>query len=429
MTAEVAILNRQAVAMAADSAVTVSGPGGPKIFNTVNKLFALSKYHPVGIMVYSSAQVMGVPVETVIKNYRRKLGTASFDTIEMYRDHFYQYLTDDTNVFTENARIENGFNILNNLLSHIKSQIYTMLNSSYTGWGYPTLDQARDTAKNILQSICQQYNSSNELSNVTADIKSKILTDFSNITTAWKQLFKSEFDLDDTDIACLDNLAVNVLLHDIRCRRETGFVIAGFGEKEIFPQLRSFEFESSIYGIHKSYEGLSADMTKNTSQIAPFAQKEMVETFVQGRASSLDGFLDMFISNFFEEEKTKSLSLPDSKNTIDFLDRINTDLRREFVTKLRDFTRSSHIEPLVQTVANMPKEELAIMAEALINLTAIKRRMSPDAETVGGPTDVAIISKGDGFVWIKRKHYFDGAINRQFEYNYNREDNDHEDTR
>jgi len=28
-------------------------------------------------------------------------------------------------------------------------------------------------------------------------------------------------------------------------------------------------------------------------------------------------------------------------------------------------------------------------------------------ETVAGPIDVAIISKGDGLIWIKRKHYFD----------------------
>lgn len=62
MTAEVAILNKQAVALAADSAVTTYVGDGQKIFNTVNKLFTLSKYHPVGIMAYSSAEVMGVPL-------------------------------------------------------------------------------------------------------------------------------------------------------------------------------------------------------------------------------------------------------------------------------------------------------------------------------------------------------------------------------
>ncbi|MDP6474755.1 MAG: hypothetical protein QF894_07610, partial [Alphaproteobacteria bacterium] len=57
------------------------------------------------------------------------------------------------------------------------------------------------------------------------------------------------------------------------------------------------------------------------------------------------------------------------------------------------------------------KEEIAGLAEALVSLTSLKRRVSEDEETVGGPIDVAVISKGDGFIWIKRKHYFDPAKN------------------
>jgi hypothetical protein len=40
---------------------------------------------------------------------------------------------------------------------------------------------------------------------------------------------------------------------------------------------------------------------------------------------------------------------------------------------------------------------------------------------VGGPIDVAVISRGDGFIWIKRKHYFSPELNPQFAANYYRE--------
>ena len=67
MTAVVAIMNKSGLALAADSAVTVTnGTGGyssSKIYNTANKLFMLSKHHPVGIMVYSSAEFMQVPLK------------------------------------------------------------------------------------------------------------------------------------------------------------------------------------------------------------------------------------------------------------------------------------------------------------------------------------------------------------------------------
>jgi len=69
-------------------------------------------------------------------------------------------------------------------------------------------------------------------------------------------------------------------------------------------------------------------------------------------------------------------------------------------------------------VAALPKNELAEMAEALVSLVSIKKRISMDMETVGGPIDVAVISKGDGFIWIKRKHYFNPGLNHHFFANY-----------
>ena len=80
--------------------------------------------------------------------------------------------------------------------------------------------------------------------------------------------------------------------------------------------------------------------------------------------------------------------------------------------------QSEQVTPVLDTVLSLPKNELAEMAETLVNLTSFRQRVSPDAETVGGPVDVAIISRGDGFVWIKRKHYFQAELNHQFFNNY-----------
>jgi hypothetical protein len=77
-----------------------------------------------------------------------------------------------------------------------------------------------------------------------------------------------------------------------------------------------------------------------------------------------------------------------------------------------------HSDPIVEIVNHLPKEELADMAEALVNLTSFKRHVTHHAETVGGPIDVATISRGDGFIWIKRKHYFTPDLNPHFIANY-----------
>ena len=86
--------------------------------------------------------------------------------------------------------------------------------------------------------------------------------------------------------------------------------------------------------------------------------------------------------------------------------------------EMGDSLGRSHWSAIMDTVAWLPKEDLAATAEALVGLTSLWERVTPGSETVGGPIDVAVISKGYGLVWIKRKHYFDPALNfRYFERN------------
>jgi hypothetical protein len=81
MTAEIAIANKTAIALAADSKVTLSNGGQQKTYDTVDKIFSLSKTEPVGAMIYGSADFMGFPWETILKEYRRRNPTKVFSTI------------------------------------------------------------------------------------------------------------------------------------------------------------------------------------------------------------------------------------------------------------------------------------------------------------------------------------------------------------
>jgi hypothetical protein len=85
-------------------------------------------------------------------------------------------------------------------------------------------------------------------------------------------------------------------------------------------------------------------------------------------------------------------------------------LNNQAFEKIRSQSQTE-IEDMVEF---MPKPELAKMAEALVNLTSIKRHVSRGMETVGGPIDVAVISQSEGFVWVKRKHYFPAELNSRY---------------
>lgn len=62
--------------------------------------------------------------------------------------------------------------------------------------------------------------------------------------------------------------------------------------------------------------------------------------------------------------------------------------------------------------APMPIQDAADLAEFLAYATCMYTKFKRGAATVGGPIEVAAITKHEGFKWIKRKHYFDMALNR-----------------
>lgn len=99
MTAIIGVMNKHAVAIAADSAVTLGG--GRKVLNSANKLFTLSKHHPVAVAIYGNAELVGTPWEIIIKEYRKKLKDTPFPTVREYVDDFLEFIkTKNTIVLT-----------------------------------------------------------------------------------------------------------------------------------------------------------------------------------------------------------------------------------------------------------------------------------------------------------------------------------------
>ena len=53
-------------------------------------------------------------------------------------------------------------------------------------------------------------------------------------------------------------------------------------------------------------------------------------------------------------------------------------------------------------LGSLGKQQLAEMAETLIELTSFKRKISMETDSVGGPVDIAIISKYEGDLILLR---------------------------
>ena len=92
MTVEIAAINRVAVALATDSAVTVQRGHDAKVYQSENKLFELSKQKPAGIMIYNNMEYFGIPWEIIIKDFRSKHGHEPADHLFEWQDRFLTFV-------------------------------------------------------------------------------------------------------------------------------------------------------------------------------------------------------------------------------------------------------------------------------------------------------------------------------------------------
>jgi hypothetical protein len=59
----------------------------------------------------------------------------------------------------------------------------------------------------------------------------------------------------------------------------------------------------------------------------------------------------------------------------------------------------------------MPMQDAIDLAEFLVRVTIGFVRFCPGHPTVGGPIEIAAVTKHEGFRWVQRKHYFDAKLN------------------
>lgn len=192
MTAEIAIMNKTAVALAADSAVTIRQKEGqnPKIFQT-NKLFALSKHHPVGIMVYGSAEFMGVPWETIIKVYRKKLKDNEFSKLKDYANDFIKYLDSEDKLIpvTEQEKYFNS-SILG-YFSLIKKEINESVDSIIKNEGKIDDLKINEIIISVIDKHYDKLNKAEKLSNISNDDVINIKNKYGQyINVAIKEVFQ-----------------------------------------------------------------------------------------------------------------------------------------------------------------------------------------------------------------------------------------------
>jgi len=427
MTTEVAVMNRSAISLAADSAVTI---GGEKVYNTVNKLFMLSKHHPIGVMIYGNADVNGIPWETLIKVYRKNLNDRCFSTLSEYAQNFISFLEQQKSPISPHHKESFLLATADSICSALLNDVAEQLKSEPVDHT-EVKEKAAELAKALINDISKQIKECCETKHHPAveSIKVRYSDHFKNIANSSLELIYGLLD-DETVDTLIDGIC-HYFYADYMIGEASGIVIAGFGNEELFPQLTTYRVQGFFENTGKYFrdDSLSADQGDVNFQdrVVPFAMDDMIHTFMSGidpvvnrflRAHGASAFPAVIEESWAYLEKNLGVTIPENFKAEMLL--IADRHYNKMFEELSEFTRENQIRPVTQMLRSLPKDELAEMAETLVSLIAFRKKVTKDTESVGGPIDVAVITKGDGFVWIKRKNYFDPKLNQHFLSNYNK---------
>jgi hypothetical protein len=149
------------------------------------------------------------------------------------------------------------------------------------------------------------------------------------------------------------------------------------------------------------------------SEIVPFAKSDMMKTFMFGASPTaleeLDKLFTEGLGQFANALKSAGLLAPQAN-----VDAQTSTVLETLRNQWSGYLFRSHNMPLKQVIGMFSITELSELAETLVSIESLKERVTTPSESVSGPIDVAAISKSDGFVWIRRKHYFKPDLNPRY---------------
>jgi hypothetical protein len=430
MTAEIAVMNTQSVALAADSAVTLSGGTGEKIYASANKIFMLSKYQPVGVMIYGNASLLQLPWETIIKSYRRHLRTTNFRTLREYAHHFVSFLGSSHAFFPSDVQREYVEANCHGYYELILNEVRAAVDHEIAASGSISASETEAVVSRIVGDHHADWASAPLLPFAPDNHADQVAALYEATIQRTLRYRFEKLPLADNTKAQLVELAVFLLSREppIAPVALTGVVIAGFGNDDLFPSMTEVIVDGVANDQLICWQGrdYGVDREGNTAYVGAFAQSEMVSRFMAGVDPAYQELIEQSLSDImvgYTDEIFRALGgrAPAAAVRRQIAEARDAMLA-DYVERLSNHRNATYVASVLSVVNSLPPNELADMAESLVNLTSFKRRVSMESESVGGPIDVAVITAGDGFVWIRRKHYFEADRNPQFFANYYREE-------
>jgi hypothetical protein len=464
MTSQQLMMNHLGVALASDSTVTL-GNGG-KTYSTVNKIFSLGGRQPVAFMVSSAANYIpaGVSWERVFGLYREFRGDKELPELVDYLHDFTKFILSQeslkipavNDVAIQTDLIDEFTRLVEPAYHKEKMQRATM--GSYGGteiWKETDLNQYLEvaTAKRIEHILTQAREATNQrLEEKGADYANHIYKvkkiQSGNVKIAALEFCKRH--------ECPEMIVKieEIFLHHLcnwgqnfKWRTTSRIVITGFGKSELKPTMCYVDVGSDI--IEGPFSNITRYFIRNRQNYSDdgrwikedsddsteylwsalgfsqgFAQHDNMRAMMHGVLPRTNGNLRNYIPAEIMKRLTKQIPemvsrIPGvGKAKMEHFDKMFDEEKEKILGSIKEVVegeidlevnyRNSKFNSVTKS---LPIDELARFVEKMVSLEVNMTHFLDDIRSVGGPIDVATVTKEDGFLWVQSKQSHDFSIN------------------
>jgi hypothetical protein len=414
MTSEIAVMNQRAVALAADSAVTLIDGGTVVVRNDQRKLYNLLESRPVGVMFFGVADIMGHPWEHLIEHYQRKVNPKPFAHLGDYAASFTAMLDNLEEFFPADRQRDDYKRLLASVYRYIFHLAQYLRET-----GDEKIADGQILAEAI-QRIWHDYQFKDDgtprpdLACFPRGFGARVASEHARVIDELIAYGFAPFQLGAESTNRLKEIAVFAVVKDLFLEDVTGLVFAGFGTDDRYPVCVTYLLSSIVLGIVKRGPA-SVDVidTEIRSKIRMFADSEVTHAFIRGIDFGLErrvyGAMRMMLQAMVDQVVGAFPEANDARRE-EVRKRFQDGLVPQYLDAFRgmigDYQQQAYINPVLRVLEIAARSELAETAKELVSLNVFKKRIMAQKQTVGGAIDVAVISREGGFQWFTRQ---DGA--------------------
>lgn len=396
MTAQAVILTSSSVVLAADSAVTIGGSDGERVYNGVEKVHALSDRDPIAALVYGSATIVGVPWATLLHLFKSSVDISALpaDQVTLQLADFVQrqleaHLEDPTRL--QRLKMSRATVVLEAVADVAASLVEESLSAEDPPRHLNDLDRDERLTRVLAQAdevVSRELSrwreedevatpgtaSANALRDKHRDWAMAVSSDMYAGTPASDDLIANSAEL------VLESFTREVP-DTVNSPWFGGVVVAGFGAGELWPGFLELRFDGvGLEGV-RLWAGVSTALTPGDGAI--------VQTFAQNSgARTLMGGAHPTLLNMFGNEMLRA--------------GLTSDAVDEVMERVFDAWFQEHTTSVLETLDLLPTPALCEIAESFVALTALEHRLKGSLETVGGTISVGVLTPGDPLRWAKR---------------------------